>query len=240
MGSSMSMNWCVRLLRDVGVVLVAAGQGSRFGGDVPKQYLPLGGHPVLLHALRPFASHPEVETVVVVLPERDVVAPPPWLSPLLGSSLVAVVGGSSRRESVAKGLAALPAACEIVLVHDGARPFAPRDVIDAGIAAARGGHGAVPALPIADTLKRADECGRVLCTVPREGLWRAQTPQAFPRALLERGHAADAGVEREATDDAMLVELVGGRIDLIPGSSRNLKITTRDDLALAEYLLGAS
>jgi 2-C-methyl-D-erythritol 4-phosphate cytidylyltransferase len=127
----------------------------------------------------------------------------------------------------------------VVLVHDGARPFAPRETIDAGIEAARSGHAAVPALPVADTLKRADECGRVLCTVPREGLWCAQTPQAFPRALLERAHAADAGVERQATDDAMLVELVGGRVDLLPGSSRNIKITTPDDLPLAAYLLGA-
>lgn len=234
------MNWCARLPRDVGVVIVAAGQGSRYGGDVPKQYLPLGGHPVLLHALRPFASHPDVAHVVLVLPADDVASPPAWLAPLIGETLHAVAGGASRRDSVSAGLAAMPAECSIVLVHDGARPFAPRDVIDAGIAAARGGHGAVPALPVADTLKRADECGRVLCTVPREGLWQAQTPQAFPRALLERGHAADAGLERQATDDAMLVELVGGRVDLIPGSSRNIKITTRDDLALATWLLAAS
>ena len=223
--------------RDVGVVIVAAGQGSRFGGDIPKQYLLLGGHPVLLHALRPFTSHPDVVSVIVVLPANDVTAPPSWLEPLLGDTLRVVAGGASRRDSVAAGLAMLPEGCEVVLVHDGARPFAPRDVIDAGIAAARGGHGAVPALPVADTLKRADDCGRVLCTVPREGLWQAQTPQAFPRALLERGHAADAGLERQATDDAMLVELVGGRVDLIPGSSRNIKITTPDDLALAAFLM---
>ena len=219
------------------MVIVAAGQGSRFGGDIPKQYLLLGGHPVLLHALRPFTSHPDVVSVIVVLPANDVTAPPSWLEPLLGDTLRVVAGGASRRDSVAAGLAMLPEGCEVVLVHDGARPFAPRDVIDAGIAAARGGHGAVPALPVADTLKRADDCGRVLCTVPREGLWQAQTPQAFPRALLERGHAADAGLERQATDDAMLVELVGGRVDLIPGSSRNIKITTPDDLALAAFLM---
>lgn len=235
----MSTNWYDLLPRDVGVVIVAAGQGSRFGGGVPKQYLPLGGHPVLLHALRPFASHPDVDSVVLVLPHADAASPPDWLAPLLSDTLLVTSGGSSRRESVAAGLAALPESCTVVLVHDGARPFAPREVIDAGIAAARGGHGAVPALPVADTLKRADDCGRVLCTVPREGLWCAQTPQAFPRPLLERGHAADAGLERPATDDAMLVELVGGRVDLIPGSTHNIKITTPDDLALATYLLGA-
>jgi 2-C-methyl-D-erythritol 4-phosphate cytidylyltransferase len=233
----MSMNWCAPLPRDVGAVIVAAGQGSRFGGEVPKQYLPLGGHPLLLHAMRPFLAHPEVACAVLVLPANDAADPPEWLVPLLGDVLHVVAGGASRRDSVAAGLAVLPDSCEIVLVHDGARPFPPRELIDSGIAAARGGHGAVPALPVGDTLKRADECGRVLCTVPREGLWRAQTPQAFPRTLLERGHAADAGIERLATDDAMLVELVGGRVDLIPGSSRNIKVTTRDDLELAEWLL---
>lgn len=224
----------------MGVIIVAAGKGTRFGGVVPKQYLLLGGHPVLLHALRPFASHPEVAQVVLVLPAAEAASPPPWLAPLVGDTLAITAGGATRRESVAAGLAALDAHCDIVLVHDGARPFAPRDVIDAGIAAARGGHGAVPALPLSDTLKRADECGRVLCTVPREGLWSVQTPQAFPRALLVRGHAAEPSVDRPATDDAMLVELVGGRVDLIPGSAHNIKITTPDDLALATFLLGTS
>jgi 2-C-methyl-D-erythritol 4-phosphate cytidylyltransferase len=227
------------LPRDVGAIIVAAGQGSRFGGEIPKQYLPLGGHPVLLHALRPFVSHPDVASVVLVLPADDAMSPPEWLAPLLSETLIVTAGGASRRASVAAGLAALGPECEIVVVHDGARPFAPREVIDAGISCARGGHGAVPALPLSDTLKRADEFGRVLGTVAREGLWSVQTPQAFPRPLLERGHAADPGLERQVTDDAMLVEMVGGRVDLIPGSSRNIKITTRDDLDLATYLLGS-
>jgi 2-C-methyl-D-erythritol 4-phosphate cytidylyltransferase len=234
----MSISWSIPLPRDVGVVIVAAGRGTRLGGDVPKQYLPLGGQPVLLHAMRPFTSHPEVACTVVVLPPGDASTPPAWLESLLGEALRVVPGGASRCESVAAGLAALPASCRIVLVHDGARPFAPRDTIDAGIASARHGHGAVPALPVSDTIKRADDFGRVIGTVSREGLWRAQTPQAFPRDLLARGHQADAAIDCPATDDAMLVELVGGAVDLIPGSARNLKITTADDLAMAEWLLG--
>lgn len=221
----------------MGVVVVAAGRGERFGGGTPKQYLDLAGAPVLLHALRPFTSHPEVACTVVVLPPADADRPPAWLSALLGEALRVTAGGASRRESVAAGLAALPHHCDVVLVHDGARPFPPRDAIDGGIAAARRGHGAVPALPVADTIKRADDFGRVLCTVPREGLWHAQTPQAFPRALLERAHRADAPLERPASDDAMLVELAGGTVDLIPGSSRNLKITTTDDLLIAERMV---
>lgn len=238
MGSNTSMNWCGPLPRDVGVIVVAAGRGSRLGAAVPKQYLPVAGVPVLLRALRPFTSHPDVLQVVTVLPEDDLAAPPEWLAALEGDAMRLVAGGATRQASVAAGLAALRDACAVVLVHDGARPFPPREAIDGGIAAARQGHAAVPALPLAETLKRADECGIVLGTVPRAGLWRAQTPQAFPRALLERAHAAGETHQVEITDDAMLVELVGGRVDLLPGSPHNLKITRPEDLEFAEWLAG--
>ncbi len=232
-----STNWCDLLPRDVGVIVVAAGQGSRFGGPVPKQYALLAGQPVLLHSIRPFVSHPDVAVVVTVLPSGDAAKPPAWLSALLGDTLRAVAGGASRRDSVAAGLAALPEDLSVVLVHDGARPFPPRDAIDAGIAAARDGHATVPALPLSDTVKRADLFGRVLATVPRDGLWRAQTPQAFPYALLARAHAAEIASDTPVTDDAMLVELAGGAVDLLPGDPANIKITTASDLALAEWLL---
>lgn len=208
------------------------------GGEVPKQYLLLAGHPMLLHALRPFASHPEVARVVVVLPAVDAAEPPDWLATLRSETLSTVSGGASRAESVRAGLAALPEECAVVLVHDGARPFPPREAIDAGIRAARAGHAALPALPVAETLKRADDFGRVLGTVPRAGLWLAQTPQAFPGALLRRAHAADLAGDLVPTDDAMLVEMLGAVVELLPGSARNLKITTRDDLALAEWYAG--
>ncbi len=122
-----------------------------------------------------------------------------------------------------------------MLVHDGARPFATRAMIDGGIAAARQGRSAVPAVPIADTIKRADDFGRVLSTVERHGLWSAQTPQTFPRPVLERAHAATWTDDVAATDDAMLVERLGEPVELLPGSMRNLKITTAHDLALAEW-----
>lgn len=231
----MSTNWCAPLGRDVGVIVVAAGRGARMGGEVPKQYLPLAGHPVLLHALRPFVSHPEVAKVVVVLPHSDAEAPPAWLADLVGDVLSTVAGGADRAASVRHGLAALPADCTVVLVHDGARPFPPRAAIDGGIQAARAGHAALPALPVSDTIKRADDFGRVIGTVPRDGLWRAQTPQAFPRALLERAHAAEMAGDLVPTDDAMLAELLGAVVEILPGTARNLKITTRDDLALAEW-----
>jgi 2-C-methyl-D-erythritol 4-phosphate cytidylyltransferase len=223
------------LLPDAGVIIVAAGLSTRFGGDVPKQYHLLAGAPVLLHAVRPFASHPDVAHIVVVLPSADATAPPEWLGSLCGGRLTVTAGGAERRDSVIAGLAALPSECSIVLVHDGARPFPSRAMIDGGIAAARHGRSAVPALPIADTIKRADDFGRVLSTVDRRGLWCVQTPQAFPRRVLERAHAAPRSDERAATDDAMLVEHLGEPVELLPGSPRNLKITTVHDLALATW-----
>jgi 2-C-methyl-D-erythritol 4-phosphate cytidylyltransferase len=220
----------------VGVVVVAAGQGSRVGGEVPKQFLPLAGVPILLRALRPFASHPEVARVVVVLAPVHAERPPEFIGPLAGSGLRIVAGGRERSDSVAAGLRALPSDCSIVLVHDGARPFVERRVIDAVIAHARAGDGAVAAVPISDTLKAQapDDPTRVSRTVSRDGLWRAQTPQGFPRQLLEQAYAR--GGYAGATDDAALVEACGAVVRLVPDSSRNLKITTPEDLALAEAL----
>jgi 2-C-methyl-D-erythritol 4-phosphate cytidylyltransferase len=228
------------LPRDVGVVLVAAGQGTRFGGGLPKQYRLLQGVPVLLHALRHFTAHPEVRQVAVVVPPADAASPPEFLREVAGGPVTLVAGGAERSDSVAAGLAALGASCEVVLVHDAARPFVSRDVIDAVIAHARRGDGAIAAVPLSDTLKEAaeDDGTRVARTVPRDRLWRAQTPQGFPRALLVS--ALDAARRRglAVTDDAMLVESQGGTVRLVPDTPRNLKITTADDLALAERLAG--
>jgi 2-C-methyl-D-erythritol 4-phosphate cytidylyltransferase len=228
------------LPRDVGVVVVAAGRGTRLGGDVPKQFLPVGGVPVLLRAVRPFASHPEVAQLVVVLAAADAERPPEFLAPLAGTSLTIAAGGRERGDSVAAGLRALGPECRIVLVHDGARPFVDRGVIDAVIAHARAGEGAVAAVPLSDTLKEEAPGAPLLVgrTVPRERLWRAQTPQGFPRRLLEEAYAR-AGGAGGSTDDAALVEAVGAPVRLVPDTPRNMKITTRDDLAVAEALAGA-
>ena len=227
--------------RDVGVIVVAAGRGVRLGGPVPKQYRELGGVPMLLRALRPFASHPEVAHVVVVLPAADAVRPPHFLADLTGGTLSVVAGGAERSDSVAQGLSALPTECAVVLVHDAARPLVDRDTIDRVIEAARGGAGAVPAIAIGDTVKEADGSDggvpRVLRTVPRERLWMAQTPQGFPRALLEAAHALARKDGVGATDDAALVERMGAIVVLVPGSRRNLKVTTDEDFLLAERIL---
>jgi 2-C-methyl-D-erythritol 4-phosphate cytidylyltransferase len=225
------------LPRDVGVIVVAAGRSLRLGGDTPKQFRSIAGVPMVLRALRPFASHPDVAQVVLVLPPAAAAAPPEFLRSL-GSGLTVVAGGAVRAESVAAGLAALGPGCATVLVHDAARPFVERGVIDAVIAHARAGEGAVAAVPVTDTVKQAatDDPSRVSRTVPRDGLWRAQTPQGFPRTVLERAHR-EAGAERAAApDDAALVEPLGVPVRLVPDSPRNLKITTADDLALAELV----
>ena len=219
------------------MVLVAAGQGTRLGGETPKQYRLLGGVPVLLRALRPFTAHPEVAQVAVVLPADDAASPPGFLGDLAGEALTLVAGGAERRDSVAAGLAALRPECAIVLVHDAARPFVDRRVVDEVIRHARRGDGAIAAVPLSDTLKEAaaDDPTRVARTIPRDRLWRAQTPQGFPRQLLARAFAALPRTGA-ATDDAMLVEACGGTVRLVPDSARNLKITTAEDLALAETL----
>ncbi|HEX5962938.1 MAG TPA: 2-C-methyl-D-erythritol 4-phosphate cytidylyltransferase [Gemmatimonadales bacterium] len=238
-----SISWCERLPRDVGVVVVAAGRGERLGGDSPKQYQLIGGVPMVLRALRPFTSHPDVEQVVLVLPPEDATRPPIFLSDLSGISVLTITpGGVHRGDSVRAGLAVLRAGCNVVLVHDAARPFVERSVIDVVIGIARGGQGAVPAVQLTDTLKEAaaGDATLIRCTRPRARLWRAQTPQGFPRAVLEKAHARAAQYGHRATDDAALVEAIGVPVRLVPDSARNLKVTTREDLALAELLAGAS
>jgi 2-C-methyl-D-erythritol 4-phosphate cytidylyltransferase len=218
------------------VVVVAAGRGSRLAGPRPKQYRLIAGVPMVLRALRPFTAHPEVAHVVLVLPAEDAATPPGFLRELSGPGLRLVAGGSERADSVAAGLAALDPVCVTVLVHDAARPFVQRGVIDAVIAHARAGQGAVAAVRVSDTLKQASTADPTLIerTVPRDGLWRAQTPQGFPRAALERAHREPRG--GPATDDAALVERTGVPVRLVADSSRNLKVTTAEDLALAELL----
>lgn len=197
---------------------------------------------MVLWALRPFTSHPDVAHVALVLPPNDAAHLPAFLAELASSVLSVVPGGSHRGDSVRAGLAALPAECTVVLVHDGARPFADRVVIDRVILHARRGEGAVPAVPLSDTLKEvtSHDPTRIARTRPRARLWRAQTPQGFPRVVLEEAHARAARTGHRATDDAALVEAMGVTVRVVADSSRNIKITTPEDLVLAELLAGAA
>jgi 2-C-methyl-D-erythritol 4-phosphate cytidylyltransferase len=221
---------------DVGVVIVAAGAGTRTGSTELKQFRWVAGKPMLLHSVQRFQARPDVAMVVCVLPRAVAGDPPPWLFQSDLDRLLLSVGGRERQESVANGLEDLPSEVEIVVVHDAARPLVTDATIDAVIQAARAGHGAIAALPVVDTLKEVDAAGRVLRTVDRARLWRAQTPQAFPRALLERAHEAARRDRVVATDEAALCERLGIPVVVVLGSERAMKITEEADFSRADAI----
>jgi 2-C-methyl-D-erythritol 4-phosphate cytidylyltransferase len=220
--------------RDVGVVIVAAGSGTRTGSPELKQFRWVAGKPMLLHSVLAFMARPDVATVVCVLPRSHAADPPPWLFQCDLERLTITVGGRTRFESVVNGLQELPDEIAVTLVHDAARPLVPDDVVDRVIAAARGGVGAVAALPVVDTLKEVDEQGRVVRTVERSRLWRAQTPQGFPRTMLDRAYHDAWKAGTEATDDAGVFEAQGLPVVVVRGSERLLKVTEEGDFARAE------
>ena len=224
---------------DVGVVIVAAGTGTRTGSTELKQFRWIAGKPMLLHSVQAFHARDDVAMVVCVLPRSHAADPPPWLFQCDVERLLVAMGGAERGDSVFAGLADVPDECRVVVVHDAARPFIDDDTITRVVAAAREGQGAVAALPVVDTLKEADADGRVTRTVDRSRLWRAQTPQAFPRDMLIDAYRAARAERITATDCAALCERLGMSVRLVAGSERAMKITTPDDFARAEALAEA-
>jgi 2-C-methyl-D-erythritol 4-phosphate cytidylyltransferase len=223
-------------LKRIHAILLAGGDGNRFGADLPKQFVRLAGEQILARSLRTIAAA-GVDRIVVV-------ANPGWLAETeevvaaqaAGIPTSIVVGGATRNESTRNGLRALDADdADVIVVHDAVRPLADPALFERVVAAVRAGaDGAVPALPVADTVKRIDPfTGLVLETLDRPALRAVQTPQAFAAAVLRRAHAGAA----DATDDAALVEAAGGRVVVVDGDPANLKITGPDDLARAETLL---
>lgn len=221
-------------------VVVAAGSGSRMGpGVLPKPYLSLAGQPVLARALAAFEAAPQIAGVIVVAAaehvdrcERTVVHP-------FGLRKVRriVAGGASRQASVARGLGAVPNEAEWIAVHDGARPLLTPDLIDRCLAAARRTGAAIAGLPVKETIKSVTPAGLVAVTPPREALWSVQTPQVFRAAWLREAHARSAPQALTATDDAALVEALGYPVAVVPGDPANVKITTPEDLAVAEAFI---
>ena len=211
----------------IGVVVPAAGTGTRLGPGSPKALRELAGEPLLVHAVRRLLACPSVGPVVVAAPPA-LVAQVQALLP----GVVVVAGGAERQDSVAAGLAALPPEVDLVLVHDAARAFVPVEVVEAVAAALRNGALAVvPVLPVADTVKQVDVDGNVVRTVPRVDLRSAQTPQGFRREVLDAAHRTAAG---SVTDDAGLVEAAGVPVQTVPGSPLAFKVTTPFDLLIAE------
>jgi 2-C-methyl-D-erythritol 4-phosphate cytidylyltransferase len=211
----------------VWAILVAAGRGERLGLEHPKAFAKLGEDPLLAEPLRRLEDSDWIDGIVVV-------APPDWEEPAIllaeelgcGKAVACVAGGATRADSVRAGLAEIPADALVILVHDAARPLITDEVIERVLAPlSEGWDGVVPGLPVSDTLKRVGPDGAVEETVSRDSLYAVQTPQAFVASVLR---AAAAG---EGSDCASLVEAAGGRVKVVPGDERLLKVTTREDLA---------
>lgn len=217
----------------------AAGSGRRFGGGVPKQYLQAAGKPLIGHALDALLVHPAIDGVVVALAAGD----PHWpgWTTRQGKPVLTCEGGGERADSVLAALRALPAGLardELLLVHDAARPNLRGDDIGLLVAAAMAhADGAILAAPVRDTLKRADRDACIAATEPRDRLWRALTPQAFRRDLLQRALESAQAAGVAVTDEAMAVERLGQHPRLVEGREDNIKVTTPADLALAAFLL---
>ena len=224
-------------------LIVAAGRGHRVGGPLPKQYRQLAGRAVLGHSVQRFATHPRVGRVTVVINAADRSLYDKAVresgSAADAALLAPVAGGETRQDSVRNGLESLAESPpDLVLIHDGARPLVSASVIDGALDALRGHDGALPALAVSDSLKRAAPGSVVIAgAMPREGLWRAQTPQGFRYPAILDAHRAAAG--SALTDDATVAEQAGLSVALTPGDEDNLKITTEQDFARAERILAA-
>ena len=226
------MSGCIALV-------VGAGRGTRFGGERPKQYQSLAGRPVIRHTLETFAGHARIDGVRAVIHADDLSR---YEAAAEGLTLLApVFGGATRQDSVLRGLESLVEdSPDTVLIQDAARPFVSAAIIDHVLDALEQVPGAIPAVPVSDTLKRSDPEGtgeaspRIAATVDRRGFWRAQTPQGFRFAEILAAHRRFAG--QDLTDDAALAERAGFAVALVPGSEDNVKITTPEDLMRAETL----
>lgn len=223
----------------VAALIVAAGRGTRAGGDVPKQYVSIGGLPVLQRTLAVFLGHEAVSDVQTVIHPGDRAHYQECLPVAAGKLWPPVEGGATRQASVRAGLEALSALKpDLVLIHDAARPFVSATIISDVIAALFANPGAIAAVPLADTLKHAGAGGVIAATIERTGLWRAQTPQGFKFSAILEAHRAAARAERDDfTDDAALAEWAGLAVALVEDSTENIKLTSAADIAAADRRL---
>lgn len=218
----------------------AAGMGKRMGADINKQYLLLAGKPILAHTLQIFENAPFVDDILVIVPEAEIpfcrehVVERQYLAKVRGI----VAGGAERQHSVMNGLKAATWVSDddVVLIHDGVRPFVSVRVLERAVEVARIHDGALVAVPVKDTIKVVTD-GIVRATPAREELWQAQTPQAFRYSVIMAAHEIAAAERYLGTDDASLVEWMGKEVHIVMGDYRNIKITTPEDLVLAEALL---
>ena len=224
----------------VTAVIPAAGSGIRMGLEEAKQYLELGGKPLLARTLRTFQECHLVDSIILVVPEKDVDYCLQQIVQRYQLSKVykVISGGERRQDSVRTGIEAVADNCRWVLVHDGVRPFLSIELIEKVIKAARRFRAVITGLPVTETIKQAGSKGNVLRTIERRDLWLMQTPQIFRREDIHLAH--QEALKRgwtEATDDAFLVEKIGISVKIIEGEERNIKITTPHDLQVARFLL---
>ncbi|QHW32648.1 2-C-methyl-D-erythritol 4-phosphate cytidylyltransferase [Paenibacillus rhizovicinus] len=223
-----------------GVVIVAAGRGTRMGTAESKQYLLLRDKPILVHTLETFESMDEISNICLVVGQQDVERCRAFVSEYgLHKVRAVTAGGSERQHSVQLGLSALSGDIDWVMVHDGVRPFVTHQAVRACMAKAMETGAAVLAVPVKDTIKQVNDKGVITATPERRSLWAIQTPQAFRRSLLEQGLAQAAADRFVGTDDAMAVERLGVSVSVAEGDYTNIKITTPDDLPWAEFLLAS-
>jgi 2-C-methyl-D-erythritol 4-phosphate cytidylyltransferase len=217
------------------VVIPAAGEGRRMGHR-SKAFIDLAGEPMLSRAIRPFLADPRIVNVTVALDATNYEDPPVWLS-ALDPRVHVVEGGARRTDSVRLAIDAVPADVDVIVVHDAARPLVTSDLVSRAIDAAVSGRSVIAAVPLSDTVHRTDTENGIVETPDRTGLWRAQTPQAFPAAILREAHRSALADGFDGTDDAMIVARAGIRVHVIDGDVANMKITVPQDVAIAEMLL---
>ncbi|CAN2039168.1 2-C-methyl-D-erythritol 4-phosphate cytidylyltransferase [Candidatus Magnetomoraceae bacterium gMMP-15] len=220
-------------------VIVAAGSGLRMKMKLPKQYIEMDGRPILWHTLKVFGKCPEIEKIFLVVPEKDHDYCFHNIISLLKLSqdIQIISGGKTRQDSVYNGLKAIKNHNDLVIIHDGVRPFVNEKQIAACIHAAQKHGAAILARPAYDTLKRLDESKNIVQTIERKEIWLAQTPQTFQYDLILKAYKMAYKEGVKATDDAMLVERIGYPVKVIEGSQYNIKITTPEDLKIASALL---
>ena len=219
---------------NISAIIPAAGSGERFGGK--KQLKNLDGRPLLYHTLRPFVQSTLIDEIVVVVPEEDVDQLDRELESFISSKPIKMVaGGSSRQISVHNGLAVVDESSEVICVHDAVRPFASKNLIEKAVTACKDHDGVIVAQSSTDTIKRVME-DQILETIPREKIWRAQTPQVFSKSALQEALELAKSEDIQGTDEASLLERIGYQVGFVEGSSMNIKITTEEDWVFAEAI----
>ena len=220
-------------------IIPAGGSGKRLSADIAKQYLSLKSLPVLVHTLNVFQTSGMIDAIILVAPRDDLAFVREQIVEKYGLTKVSVIvaGGKERQDSVHHGLEAVTKPCDVVIIHDGVRPFVTQEMIVQIVKAASDGGAASIGVPVKDTIKEITGENIVAATLPRRNLWQTQTPQAFQYELLCRAYAVAEKDHYYGTDDASLVERMGGRVHMIAGSYENIKITTPEDLIVAEALM---